>query len=66
MQQAIIHRAEQLFIHQSIQSFHDGGGGGGVGGARAPPPVQEGGLGFPLPPTGDFVIQLWKGSEFRV
>ncbi len=60
MHQAIIHRAQQLILHQSIQSFHDGPLWwcfGWVG-------VQEGGLGFPLPPTQDFVILLSRAPSF--
>lgn len=64
MHQAIIHRAEQLFTSPSIQSFHDGPLWwcfGWVGGCVC---VQEGGLGFPLPPTQDFVIQFSRAPSF--
>lgn len=65
MHQAIIHRAEQLFTSPSIQSFHDGPLWwcfGWVGGCVC---VQEGGLGFPLPPTQDFVIQFSRAPSFE-
>jgi hypothetical protein len=64
-QAIIIHRAEQLFTSPSIQSFHDGPLWwcfGWVGGCVC---VQEGGLGFPLPPTQDFVIQFSRAPSFE-
>jgi hypothetical protein len=60
MHQAIIHRAEQLFTSPSKASMM--GHFGGVLGEWVG--VQEGGLGFPLPHTPDFVIQLSRAPSF--